>query len=68
MSKKEVAPAAGADEVNMSADDVSLAIQRASEKSPQLQMLRDKLIQAIERSDGGMESLVKVIRAKLHEG
>lgn len=67
MSKKEIAPA-DAGEVNMSADDVALAIQRASEKSPQLQMLRDKLIKAIESSDGGMESLVKVIRAKLYEG
>lgn len=67
MSKKEIAPADSGD-VNMSADDVALAIQRASEKSPQLQMLRDKLIKAIESSDGGMESLVKVIRAKLYEG
>lgn len=67
MSKKEIAPADCGD-VNMSSDDVALAIQRASEKSPQLQMLRDKLIKAIESSDGGMESLVKVIRAKLYEG
>lgn len=67
MSKKEIAPADAGD-VNMSSDDVALAIQRASEKSPQLQMLRDKLIKAIESSDGGMESLVRVIRSKLHEG
>lgn len=68
MSKKDLTPAAGSDDVNMSSEDAALAIQRASEKNPQLQMLRDKLIQAIERSDGGMESLAKVIRAKLHEG
>lgn len=67
MSKKEIAPADSGD-VNMSSDDVALAIQRASEKSPQLQMLRDKLIKAIESSDDGMESLARVIRSKLHEG
>jgi hypothetical protein len=67
MSKKSV-PATADDERAMTSDEASAAIQRATEKSPQMQMLRDKLIKAIEASDGGMEALVRVIRSKLHEG
>jgi hypothetical protein len=66
MSKKEVAPAG--DNIDMTSEDAARAIERASQKNPQLQMLRDKLIKAIEASDGGMESLVRVIRSKLAEG
>lgn len=57
-----------ADDVEMSAQDAADAIAKAASKEPQLAALRDKLIQAIERTDGGMEQFVRVIRAKLHEG
>lgn len=67
MSKKEIAPPAAGREDDMTSEQAAVAIQRASEKNPQLQMMRDKLIAAIERSDGGMEAMVKVIRSKLHE-
>lgn len=66
MSKKELS-APGGEEKAMSADEVALAIERAAQKNPQLQMLREKLIAAIERSDDGMEALVRVIRAKMYE-
>lgn len=66
MSKKEVAPTG--DNIDMTSEDAAAAIERASQKNPQLQMLRDRLIKAIEASDGGMESLVRVIRSKLAEG
>jgi hypothetical protein len=66
MSKKEVAPAG--DNIDMTSEDAAAAIERASQKNPQLQMLRDKLIKAIESSDGGMDSLMRVIRTKLSEG
>lgn len=68
MAKDLVKSGAGqGDMVDMSSEDAALAIQRASEKSPQLQILRDKLIAAIEKSDGGMEALVGVIRRKMSE-
>lgn len=68
MAKDLVKSGAGqGDMVDMSSEDAALAIQRASEKSPQLQILRDKLIAAIERSEGGMEALVGVIRRKMSE-
>lgn len=68
MAKDLVKSGAGqGDMVDMSSEDAALAIQRASEKSPQLQMLRDRLIAAIEKSEGGMEALVGVIRRKMSE-
>lgn len=69
MAKKDLAApgGAGGDEPQMSADDVALAIEKASQKNPQIQMLRERLIKAIEQSDDGMAALARVIRAKLHE-
>lgn len=68
MAKNAPVPAnqAGGND-SMSSEEASAAIQRATQQTPQLMILREKLIAAIEKQDGGMESLLRAIRSKLHE-
>ncbi|MBV5335801.1 hypothetical protein JZU48_01990 [bacterium] len=67
MSKKDASTGGENPLAEMTSEQASVAIQRASEKNPQLTMMRDKLIAAIENSEGGMEAMVRAIRSKLHE-
>lgn len=52
----------------MTAEDAAVAIQKATAQTPQLLILREKLIEAIEKQEGGMDSLLRAIRSKMHEG